>query len=225
MLIVKSLSVISNSHLYRLHFIPRQPLPFSVCCCFSSLAKTSKAPNPVLVDYLIKILKFSERRAISICTRISHSKAIENAKFVVHFLQELGFSNSHIQSVIRPLPQILFANVERSLKPKIKLFQDMGLVGNHLGEFISKHSRVLTASLEKKLVPRIKICKEILLNDENNEDLVKVITRCQWILYKNPESLLLSNIAFLQSCGIVGSQLSKLLSRRPKLFVMQESKA
>ncbi|KAF2320969.1 hypothetical protein GH714_032265 [Hevea brasiliensis] len=149
---------------------------------------------------------------------------MEKPQSVFCFFQNLGFSNSHIQSAILLTPQILFANIEKSLKPKIKLFQDIGLVGCDLGKFISKNSPLLTASLKEKLVPRIEILKKLLLNDEKNEDLVKVIRRCNWLISKNPESRLLSNIAYLKSCGIVGSQLSMLLKRQPRLFVMQESR-
>ncbi|KAH7520689.1 hypothetical protein FEM48_Zijuj08G0171800 [Ziziphus jujuba var. spinosa] len=39
---------------------------------------------------------------------------------------------------------------------------------------------------------------------------------------KEPQFGLLGNIAFLESCGIVGSQLSKLLKRKPSIFVMPE---
>lgn len=40
---------------------------------------------------------------------------------------------------------------------------------------------------------------------------------------QNRELRLLCNIAFLESCGIVGSQLSTLLKRKPRLFVIRES--
>ncbi|KAJ9159620.1 hypothetical protein P3X46_025117 [Hevea brasiliensis] len=220
MQIVKSLSVLPPSPLYNLLFIPKLPFFSS----FSSLANTVEAPNPALFHYLMETLKFSKTQALLISTRYSHIKSMEKPQSVFCFFQNLGFSNSHIQSAILLTPQILFANIEKSLKPKIKLFQDIGLVGCDLGKFISKNSPLLTASLKEKLVPRIEILKKLLLNDEKNEDLVKVIRRCNWLISKNPESRLLSNITYLKSCGIVGSQLSMLLKRQPRLFVMQESR-
>lgn len=217
--IVKSLSVLPPSPLYNFLLIPR----LSFFSSFASLAKNSEVPNLALSDYLQETLKFSKTQALSISTRFSHIRSIEKPQFVVCFFQNLGFSNPQIQSAVHLTPQILFANIEKSLKPKIKLFQNIGLVGYDLGKFISKNSPLLTASLERKLVPRIEILKELLLNDEKNEDLVKVISRCNWIVHRKPESRLLSNIAYLKSCGIVGSQLSMLLRRQPRLFVLQES--
>ncbi|EEF29446.1 conserved hypothetical protein [Ricinus communis] len=185
--------------------------------------QADRQANPALFHYLLKSLKFSETQAFTISNRFSHIKSTEKPQSVHYFLKNLGLSNSHIQSAIHGAPQILFANVDKCLKPKVKLFQDLGLVGYDLGKFISKNSTLLTASLDKKLSPRVEILKRLLLNDENNKDLVKVLTRCNWIISKNPKSRLLSNVAFLESCGIVGSQLSMLLRRQPRLFIMQES--
>ncbi|KAF5749942.1 hypothetical protein HS088_TW03G00269 [Tripterygium wilfordii] len=47
------------------------------------------------------------------------------------------------------------------------------------------------------------------------------LIRCNVIVQS--ESRLSSNIAFLESCGIVGSQLSVLLKRKPRLFSLPES--
>ncbi|XP_050203820.1 transcription termination factor MTERF5, chloroplastic [Mercurialis annua] len=213
-------SPFSTSSLYNFLANAKHLFNFAI---FSSLAPTSKVLNPNLFHYLIKTVKLSETQALTISNRYSHIKSTATPQSVYQFFQNLGFSDSHIRSAIRVSPQVLFSTVDKSLKPKIKFFQDLGLVGYELGKFISKNSTVLTASLEKKLVPRIEIVKKLLLNDEENKDLLKVLTRCYWIISKYPESRLVSNVAFLESCGIVGSQLSMLLRRQPRFFLMQES--
>ena len=97
-------------------------------------------------------------------------------------------------------------------------------MGSELSNFISKNSPVLTVSLERRLVPCVEILNKILCKNENNQDLFRVLRRCSALVRANPESRLVGNIAFLKSCGIVGSQLSMLLTRRPRLFNWQESK-
>jgi mTERF domain-containing protein len=97
-------------------------------------------------------------------------------------------------------------------------------VGSELGKFISKNSSVLTFSLERRLVPCVEILKKILCSNKNNQDLIRVLSRCNALVCGDPESRLVGNIAFLKSCGIVGSQLSMLLTRQPWLFITQESK-
>lgn len=97
-------------------------------------------------------------------------------------------------------------------------------MGSELGMFISKNSPILAVSLERKLVPCVEILKKVLCRNQNNQDLIRVLSRCTAVVRGNPESRLLGNIAFLKSCGIVGTQLSMLLTRQPWLFIMQESK-
>ncbi|KDO59979.1 hypothetical protein CISIN_1g0449461mg, partial [Citrus sinensis] len=80
--------------------------------------------------------------------------------------------------------------------------------------------------LERKLIPCVEILKKILAEDSNNEDLIRVIRRMSWdLVVIDPEkSGLLRNIEYLKSCGIVGSQLSMLLVRLPRLFCFNDLK-
>ncbi|KAL5753710.1 hypothetical protein ACOSP7_021930 [Xanthoceras sorbifolium] len=191
---------------------------------FSSLTKTAtQTPNTSLFNYLIETLNLPKTQAQSISTQFSH-KSLDNPHSVLHYFRSLGFSETDIRSAVGSVPKILFSNVDKTLKPKIDFFLEMGLVGSHLGKFISNNTAILTFSLRKKLIPRIENLKKILVNDKSNEELIKVISRCSWVLTTNPESRLLNNTAFLESCGIVGSQLSVLLKRQPSLFVLKESK-
>ncbi|TXG53991.1 hypothetical protein EZV62_019247 [Acer yangbiense] len=196
---------------------------------YSSLTKTptQTPPNTLLFNYLIQTLKFPKTLAQSFSnsTLYSNVKSLEKPHSVIHYLRSIGFSETDIRSSVRLHTRILFFNVDKNLKPKLDFFQDMGLVGSDLGKFISNRSNVLTSSLEKTLIPCIQILRKILVNDnENNQDLIKLICRCSWLIQSNPERRLLSNIAFLESCGIVGSQLSGLLKVRPRLFIHDESK-
>ncbi|KAK3185126.1 hypothetical protein Dsin_032412 [Dipteronia sinensis] len=196
---------------------------------YSSLTKTptQTPPNTLLFNYLIQTLKFPQTLAQSFSnsTRYSNVKSLEKPHSVIHYLRSIGFSETDIRSSVRLDLRLLFCNVDKNLKPKMDFFQEMGLVGSDLGKFISNHSTVLTSSLEKTLIPCTQILRKILVNDKkNSQDLIRLICRCSWLIQSNPERRLLSNIAFLESCGIVGSQLSALLKIRPRLFILDESK-
>ncbi|KAL5751768.1 hypothetical protein ACOSQ2_022275 [Xanthoceras sorbifolium] len=187
---------------------------------FSSLTKTpTQTPNTLLLNYLIQTLNFSktEAQSISNSTRFYNVKSLENPHCVLHYLQSLGFSETEIRSSVRSSPQILFSDVDKTLKPKIEFFQEMGLVGPDLCKFISSDSKLVTCSLEKSLIPSTQILKKILLNDSNNKKLISVIRRLSWLITTNPERKLLSNIALFESC------LSMLLKTTPRTFVMEES--
>ncbi|KAK8611449.1 hypothetical protein V6N13_131498 [Hibiscus sabdariffa] len=83
------------------------------------------------------------------------------------------------------------------------------------------NSTLLTCSLDKKLIPSIQFIRKVLGN--NNEDLFKVFSRCNGFIARDCILKLSRNIEYLESCGIVGSQLSSLLRGQPRIFRMRES--
>ncbi|KAH7860282.1 hypothetical protein Vadar_011636 [Vaccinium darrowii] len=196
-------------------------------CLFSSVSSlvqnhnSTPTSNPSISNFLIETLAFSEPLAITISNRFPPPKTLENPHSVVQFLRQLGFSNTQVRSSIRLRPNMLFSDIDKTLKPKLQFFQDLGFTGPCLCNFISKHPHVLLDSLEKKWIPCIAIIKKILVNDKNNQDLIRVMQGSYWFCSK-PVSRMKCNIAFLESCGIVGSQLSMLLKRRPSLMFRRE---
>ncbi|CAN0908627.1 Transcription termination factor MTERF8, chloroplastic [Linum grandiflorum] len=187
--------------------------------CFSKLAESSSTSSSALVDCLIATFKFTDTQALSIATRFSSFKSPQKPQSLSQFLRDQGFTDAHIQATVSGAPQILFANVDRNLKPKIQHFRNLGLEGSRLGKFLSKNPTILTASLKEKLGPRLEILQKVV----SHKDLARGVERCSWVLFKYPESRLLSNIALLQSCGIVGSQLSMLFRMQPRIFLREES--
>ena len=210
---LKSSSIFSTSYFLNFWLKPKS---FN----FLLYSSSTSVSNPPLFNYLVKNLDFTETQALSISNRYSHVKSLKKAQSVAKFFQSLGFSNAQIASSVRMAPQILFADVEKKLKPKIKFFQDLGLVEPHLGKFFSRNSVLLICSLDK-LIPSIQIVKKVL--GDNNEDLFKVFNRCNGFIARDGIIKLSRNIEYLESCGVVGSQLSNLLTRQPRIFRMTES--
>ncbi|KAH6830571.1 hypothetical protein C2S53_015322 [Perilla frutescens var. hirtella] len=194
-------------------------------CRFSHNNACSSTPdldakNSVLTDYLVGSLNFSKERATSISSSYSRTKSLEKPQEVVCFFKGLGFSDANIQSIACAVPNILFADVEKTLKPKVALFQEFGLC-----TLISRNPFVLTFSLDRTLRPSISLIKKVLQSDgrcrnkeQVNGDLLRILTRCSTIFYMT--SRLEANILYLESRGIVGSQLSSLLLCRTRLFTM-----
>ncbi|WOG91405.1 hypothetical protein DCAR_0310654 [Daucus carota subsp. sativus] len=180
--------------------------------------KSPTGINPEVIDYLTLSLGFSSPQALSLCQRTPRLKTLENPRSVVYFLKSLGFSDTQIRCSVNTAPQILNAHIDKTLKPKIKLFQDLGLQDYDLGEFFSKNSALLNSSLERRLIPGVDFLKKLLLSDK---DLLLVINRGKRILGKDPEKVLKANSEYLMECGIVGKQLSMLLRRQPRLFLMK----
>ena len=160
-----------------------------------------------------------------ISNKYSYIKSPEKPETVRQYFHNVGFSDTDIQLAVSASPHILFSDVDKTLKPKIEFFQHLGLEGSDLGKIISKTPSILAVSLEKKLIPIVEILKKILVNDTDNEYLIRVVSRWNGILKIHPEkSGLLRNIEYFRNCGIVGSQLSVLLVRQPRLFFYEELK-
>ncbi|KAI3431095.1 uncharacterized protein J3R85_008014, partial [Psidium guajava] len=179
-----------------------------------------------LSSFLMRSLNFSRPLALAVSNRSPRATAnsVENSRAVMNYFQKLGFSDAQIRSSAIVCPQILFADIGKTLKPKLDFFQGLGLVGADLGNYISKSASVLSVSLNKRLVPNVQILKGVLVGDKDNRDLIMVLRRCKWIVSKDPESVLIRNIAFLESCGVTGCQQRMLLKRQPSLFVAKESR-
>ncbi|CAK9178727.1 unnamed protein product, partial [Ilex paraguariensis] len=221
----------------RFHNLQRYPItPFlSFCSSLASITHlcphhhsqshtsppSPEIPNPILLNYLIDSLGFPKPRAFLISNRFSWIKTSEKPQSVVEFLKDVGLSNTHIRSSVHVTPQILVSDIEKTLKPKVEFFLELGISGSEFGKFISKNSSILTSSLDKKLKPCIVILKKILVNGDRNKDLIRVLWRGCWLTAKDPQTRLLSNVLYLESCGIAGSQLSMLLKRQPRLFIMR----
>ncbi|KAK6150471.1 hypothetical protein DH2020_015403 [Rehmannia glutinosa] len=215
----------------RLQLLPRPRLG-ALLLSQNRACSTTPEPNvrnSVLVDYLIGSLKFSKPRALAVSSLFVRIKSLEKPKEVVYFFKALGLSDEQIQSVAHALPTVLFASVENTLKPKFTFFQELGLSGPRLAAFISKNPNMLKCSLDKCLKPCILLIKDVQKNDGRNRsdekvtnDLVLTLSRCDRIVDR--KARLEANIRYLESCGIVRSQLSTLLLRQPRMFSMRKEK-
>ncbi|XP_043719600.1 uncharacterized protein LOC122667400 [Telopea speciosissima] len=191
--------------------------------CFSSVASPAKSSdsNPFIVDYLVKAFGLSKTQALSASKLRMGAKDSKKLESVVLFLRQLGFSEVHVRDAVRFSPQILFADIEKTLKPKLQLFQEIGLTGSDLGRFISKNACLLNYSLDRSLTPCVQMLKKIFFLNGDHRGLILVLQRCKWVLCSDSEARLLPNISLLESHGIVGSQLLTLFRRQPTLFFMR----
>ncbi|KAI3462022.1 hypothetical protein Pfo_018685 [Paulownia fortunei] len=214
---------------------PCKPLLFFVNSLFTASQNRAYTSTPhlnsknfLLVDYLTDSLKFPKSKAIAVSSRFPSISSFEKPEAVVRFFKALGFSDTQVQSSVKRQPTILFADVEKTLKPKVAFYQELGLCGPRLGMVLSRNPTLLTSSLDKKLKPSIVVIKKVLeldgsenRNDNINDLLFRILLRNIWRIGK--DSRLSSNITYLRSCGVVGSQLIMLLKSELRLFSMREA--
>ncbi|TKY59931.1 Mitochodrial transcription termination factor-related [Spatholobus suberectus] len=189
---------------------------------FSAASFSTQCPHSnestSIIDYLNANFQFSRTQSFYISKRVSRGRFPQRPLSVLSFFKQIGFCDAQILSVVRQRPQILFADVDKILRPKIELFRLFGFEGSELSKFISKNSSILTSSLKKTLVPAVEAIRKIVCHEK---DFLRVLHRCGWILPKYQKFM--DNVAFLQSCGVVGSHLAMLLKLQPRLFIAQHS--
>ncbi|XP_059629835.1 transcription termination factor MTERF15, mitochondrial-like [Cornus florida] len=203
-----SLSLKNSSNLNK------TPISLFSLLFFSS---SPKSPNAV-ADYLIERHKFSPETAakVSSSTRSPILKRPEKIDLILSFLEESGFSDTNLERVIKHVPQLLSANLERSIKPKIKIFQDLGISSSDVVKIVSSHPRILTGSVENRFGPSILALKSVL---GSNMDLSRVLKRSGSVLTNDLAKTMIPNVEFMKSCGISSSQITQNVYNFPRIFL------
>ncbi|EPS60354.1 hypothetical protein M569_14450 [Genlisea aurea] len=106
------------------------------------------------------------------CTQYYYSTTQES---VASFMKEFGLSDTQLKNLFKRQSQLRCANLERSIKPKIKVLHDYGLSNSEIAEIISKHPGVLCCSLEKRLIPSLSFLNDLL--NSSHDDLFKMLKR------------------------------------------------
>ncbi|XP_059629845.1 transcription termination factor MTERF5, chloroplastic-like [Cornus florida] len=201
-----SLSLNNSSHLNK------TPISLFSLLFFSS---SPKSPNAV-ADYLIERHKFSTATASKVSSVVKYIKRPEETDSILSFLEESGFSDTHLEHVIKRMPQVLSANLERTIKPKFKFFQDSGFSSSDVVEIVSSHPWILTSSVDNRLGPSILVLKSVL---GSNMDVLRVLKRSGTLLRYDLAKSMIPNIEFMKSCGISSSQITRHLCNFPRLFL------
>ncbi|XP_059631415.1 uncharacterized protein LOC132274208 isoform X2 [Cornus florida] len=204
-----SLSLKNSSHLSK--------TPISL---FSLLFFSSSPETPIAVaDYLIDRHKFSPETASKVSSRSPNLKRLEKIGSILSFLEEIGFSDTNLERVIKHAPQLLSANLELSIKPKFKFFQDLGISSSDIVQIVSSDPRILTSSVDNRLGPSILALKSVL--GSNMDDVSRVLKRSGCILTHDVAKTVIPNIECMKSCGISSSQITRYVPSYARLFFLK----
>ncbi|KAL6562639.1 hypothetical protein OROGR_003646 [Orobanche gracilis] len=209
---------------------PCEPLLLSLSSFFTTLptrtytsTRNLNSKDSLLADYLTNSIEFPRNEAVAVSNHLPSTDTTQKPEAVVCYLKSIGLSITQLQSSIKRRPQLLCTDVEKTIKPKVAFYEELGVFGARLGILISRNPSLFASSLDKKLKPSIGVLKKVLelhgskkSNDDINDIIFRILTRYGWVIPK--DSRLESNIAYLQSCGVVGSQLIRLLKSELRLF-------
>ncbi|GAB4833146.1 hypothetical protein Ancab_031391 [Ancistrocladus abbreviatus] len=177
---------------------------------YSTSTNTEK--SHFMVDYLVKSLGFSEEEAMSTSIKVSHFKSTMQSDSVINFLKQVGFDNTQIKRIVFCFPKVLSSRVDKTLKPKIKVFQDHGLSGFEVVDLLSAIPSVFSAPVNI-IKPSLQVLKTVFTS---NKDLVDCIKRSQWVLTSNFSKYLQPNILLLRKYGLSTERIHEMVRRKPR---------
>ncbi|XP_041017088.1 uncharacterized protein LOC121259535 [Juglans microcarpa x Juglans regia] len=216
--ICKSLVSLSlENPLPHLHETPTLSCLISVLYFSSSKPKKSTSTVTVL-DYLINQHQFSPEAALKASSSFTYLRNPEKADSVLSFFKESGFSQTHIEQVVKRMPKVLSAKLAVTIKPIIKIFQDSGFARDDIAEIVCGDPWILTRSAGNQIGPSILVLKSIL---DSNEDIVRVLKSSGWFLNHDLNKTMMPNIEFLKRCEISSSQIVTYLFNFPRLFLLK----
>ncbi|KAL1540488.1 hypothetical protein AAHA92_24837 [Salvia divinorum] len=183
---------------------------------FSTSTEKKCVNNPALYELLLQKHKFSPQVALIAASVSTQSKTPEEYDSMLSFLREVGFSKSQIEKAVKFLPQLLSSNLEKTIKPKIKVFQDMGFPRDVIAEVLSKEPKILHRSATDVLIPRLILLRELL---GSNKYVSQVLRKAQWVLSTDLKKNMLPNVELLRSCGVSMNQILTICCYVPRFFL------
>ncbi|KAL7154617.1 hypothetical protein ABFS83_03G013400 [Erythranthe nasuta] len=182
----------------------------------STISENQPVESSTVSDFLMHKHHFSPEAASQVASVLTSLKTLENSDSILSFLKESGFSNTQLERVVKYRPVFLSANLEKIIKPKIRIFQDLGFSADEIALIISKVPLVLHSSVNKRLIPSLSVLKNLLGTDLQ---VAKVLKVSAWFLVTDLDKSLVPNVEFLKSCGVSVNQIIKLMYIFPRFFL------
>ncbi|WCJ18873.1 Mitochondrial transcription termination factor family protein [Euphorbia peplus] len=190
----------------------------------SLLSFSTSTPKISIFDYLVNHHNFSPESAANVSSSSSfkYINKPQNADSVVNFLKENGFSENHIEAVVRKVPRILTANLVITVKPKIEVFQDLGFHSSDFVQIISTNPCLLNSSADMLRLSVLGL-KNVL---GSNADICKFSTKFgsrKYLMYDFSRTLL-PNVEYLRSCGICSLRIASFVCGSQTVFFTKPEK-
>ncbi|WCJ18923.1 Mitochondrial transcription termination factor family protein [Euphorbia peplus] len=203
-----------NTYLH-LHKFPIFP-PLSLAS-FS----TTSTPKISILDYLVNHHNFSlecAAKVSSLSSTIYLSKP-QNADSVLNFLKDNGFARNHLEALVLKAPWILSANLDTSVKPKIKLFQDLGFQSTALADIASAYPSLLRRRADRLRLSVLSL-KNVLGPNADISSFLLNSSAVGFIARGNLDTTLLPNVEYLRSCGVCSLQIAEYIHHSLVNFII-----
>ncbi|TYH70207.1 hypothetical protein ES332_D05G104400v1 [Gossypium tomentosum] len=171
-----------------------------------------------LTPFLVEKHSFSPELAVKTASSLTYVNDPRKCDTIISFLKESGFSKSHIEAVVKRKPNLLYSSLEKTIKPKFKIFQDLGFSTHDVADIVASDPWILTRSVDDRIAPSISNLKTVL---GSNDDVVKLLKTSAWFLKFDLQKTMMPNIEFLRNCGICSSQIVSYVFSFPRFFLLK----
>ncbi|CAA7059475.1 unnamed protein product, partial [Microthlaspi erraticum] len=185
--------------------------PFQNASAFSSSSSSSardgKKGQNFTVSYLVDSLGLTTKLAQSISRRVSFEDK-RSPDSVLSLLKSHGFTDSQICDIVTIYPQLLIADAEKSLGPKLLFLQSRGGATTfELTEIVSVFPKILGIKKDKAISRYYDFAKEIIEADKSS----KFETLCPSLGEGSMQENKMRNILVLRDLGVPQRLLFSLL--------------
>ncbi|KAL2515106.1 Mitochondrial transcription termination factor family protein [Forsythia ovata] len=118
--------------------------------------------------------------------------------------------------MVKTQPAVLAASLEKTMKPKIKIFQDLGFSANDIAQIISNDPSSLYRSADNRFTPSLSVLKRFL---GSSAEVARVLKISGWFLKLDLKKTLVPNIEFLKGCGVGMDQIVKQIYNFPRFLL------
>ncbi|KAL1547010.1 hypothetical protein AAHA92_23535 [Salvia divinorum] len=171
---------------------------------FSTSLDKKPTINPTVYDFLYHSHNFSPEAAAEAASVINRIKSRKTSDLLFSFLEKNDFSSSHLERIVKYNPSFLSADLEKSVKPKIKIFQELGLSNNDIADLLAGNASIFYRSTDKSLIPALSLLRGLLGSDAS---VGKLLMKSGRFLINDLEKCMVPNIEFLKSRGVPMEQI------------------
>ncbi|KAK9912766.1 hypothetical protein M0R45_036610 [Rubus argutus] len=179
---------------------------------YITTSEVSANQTEYTVGYLIKSCGLSPDDAVPAFKWVK-LRSPERPDSVLALLRNHGFSETQISKVVRSFPQVLQADPEKTLFPKLEYFRSLGVSREDLSRTLATNPTILWRSLEKGIKPTFNFLRSVA----SEKQVIAAFKRSTWMF---PNKNVVPNFGLLRELGMSQSCISLCVSQINRIMIL-----
>jgi mTERF domain-containing protein len=189
--------------LTRLLSSPSSASPISPLHRLLSAVAADPSPAFAVEQYLVDTCGLTRPQALKASAKLAHLKSPSKPDAVLAFLADLGLSSADVAAAVAGDPQLLCADVDKTLAPVVAGLTGHGLSRTEVARLVSLGRTIFRC---RSIVSNLPYYLSLFGSYENLQQLLKQRPE---LLGCSLEKVVKPNVAFLRECGLGDCILSK----------------